>query len=210
MTLHSRPSARRQQGMALLIALIVLVVVSILGTVAMRTALFQSRVSINSQTENLAFQAAESGLDAAVGLARSQITGPDGVSDTGDGEILPANAAHIFNKALNEQPQRVCVTEDGAEWDEAIDGVYNADGSPGYDEDDACDPLPGSNSRVTTVIGQAPPDSYSAAAEAFDLKYGGSLIQIQVRAYGDVPGTNVTSVHAEEWGMLGPSDTEGG
>lgn len=206
----------RQQGMALLIALIVLVVVSILGTVAMRTALFQSRVSVNSQVENLAFQSAESGLDAAVGLARLQVNGagPDAIpGNANDAEIIPADTRHIFNRALNVEPQIVCVTSAGAVWKTRLTGIggsYDENEAPSFDPADACDPLPDSNTQVTTVIGQAPPDSYSAAVEAFDLKYGGALIQVQVRAYGEVPNTNVKSVHAEDWGMLGPADAEGG
>lgn len=190
----------RERGMALLIALIVLIVVSILGVAAMRVALFQSRVSVNSQTENLAFQVAESGLNAALTQARTQI----------DGGILPSNPAHLFNLAVNVRPQRVCLNADGVTINVFSDGITNAEGAPDFSPTDACPSLPDSNAAVTTVVGPAPPDSGGGQVQAFDLKYGASLILIQARAYGEVPNTNVTSVHAQDWGMLGPSDTEGG
>lgn len=202
MSAHRRCGPPRERGMALLIALIVLIVVSILGVAAMRVALFQSRVSVNSQTENLAFQAAESGLNAALTQARNQIGAAV--------PILPSNPAHLFNMAVNVRPQRVCLNPDGVTIDVFSDGITNAAGAPDFLPADACAALPDSNSTVTTVVGPAPPDSGSGQVEVFDLKYGASLILIQARAYGAVPNTNVTSVHAQDWGMLGPADSEGG
>ncbi len=195
-----RRGPSRERGMALLIALIVLIVVSILGVAAMRVALFQSRVSVNSQTENLAFQAAESGLNAALTQARNQINAAV--------PILPSNPAHLFNMAVNVRPQRVCLNADGVTINVFSDGITNAKGAPDFDV--ACPPVPDSNATVTTVVGPAPPDSGAGQVQAFDLKYGASLILIQARAYAEVPDTNVTSVHAQDWGMLGPSDSEGG
>ncbi len=197
-----RHGPSRERGMALLIALIVLIVVSILGVAAMRVALFQSRVSVNSQTENLAFQAAESGLNAALTQARNQINAAV--------PILPSNPAHLFNLAVNVRPQRVCLNADGVTINVFSDGITDANGAPNFLPADACPTLPDSNAAVTTVVGPAPPDSGAGQVQAFDLKYGASLILIQARAYGGVPDTNVTSVHAQDWGMLGPSDSEGG
>lgn len=201
MPVRRRRGPSRERGMALLIALIVLIVVSILGVAAMRVALFQSRVSVNSQTENLAFQAAESGLNVALTQARNQINAVP--------PILPSNPAHLFNRAVNVGPQRVCQDPDGVTITVVSDGITNADGAPDFTV--ACPALSYSNATVTTVVGPAPPDSGSGQLQAFDQKYGASLILIQARAYGAVPNTNVTSVHAQDWGMLGPSgDSEGG
>lgn len=203
MPARRRRGPSRERGMALLIALIVLIVVSILGVAAMRVALFQSRVSVNSQTENLAFQAAESGLNVALTQARNQINAVP--------PILPSNPAHLFNLAANGQPQRVCQDPDGVTINVYPDGITNADGAPDFTAGSDCPALPGSNATVTTVVGLAPPDSGAGQLQAFDQKYGAGLILIQTRAYGAVPNTNVTSVHAQDWGMLGPSgDSEGG
>lgn len=184
-----------QRGMALLIALVVLVVVSILGVVAMRTALFQSRVSVNSQIQNLAFQAAESGLDSALQRAKEQIA---------DG-IMPRNEAHIFNQAVNVRPQRVCLTEDGVQV--IPDGIYNAADAPDYSDGTECEALPESNTTVTTVLGLAP-DSHTLAIQNMDPMNGAVAQGMQMRAYAEVPNTHVTAVHAEEWGMYRPSDEQ--
>lgn len=196
---HSWCGPSRERGMALLIALIVLIVVSILGVAAMRVALFQSRVSVNSQTENLAFQAAESGLNVALTQARNEIAGG----------VLPSEPGHLFNKATNNPttPQRVCLAADGVTISVTADGIYEPNGLPGYVT--PCTPLPGSNVTVTTVVGRAP-DEEGGVLEAYDPSSGAVLLLIRAVAYGAVPDTNVTSVHAQDWGVIGPSKvTEG-
>jgi len=64
---HSRavPRLRRQRGVALVVALILLLVATIVGLAASRGTLLQERMSSNSFDRSLAFQRAESGLRAA-------------------------------------------------------------------------------------------------------------------------------------------------
>ena len=190
-----RGAPQRQHGMALLIALIVLIVVSILGVVAMRSAMFQNRISINSQITNLSFQAAESGLQSVVKMHADQVA---------DGKPVN-NPANFLNIAVNQKAQRVCYTKDAVSFDG--DTRIGTDGNITYGT--ACLPVSGTNSAVTTVVGPAK-DAAGSALEAFDVKYGGGLILIEARAQAEVPNTHVRSLHVQQWGVIGPSDSEGG
>lgn len=206
---------RKQQGMALLIALIVLVVVTILGLVSMRTALFQNRVSINNQVETLAFQSAESGLDYVMDFARQQSAGPDGIPNNGDpGEIPVTDPAHVFNQAIsNPEARRVCQTEDGSTpvaEDTGIQvGQENSDITAAFEtlegEDGLCDPLPGVPARVTVMVKEAA--GGSDLIEGFDVS-GSSALTVQIVARGDIPNTSVSSIHAEEWFRPGPGGVD--
>ena len=63
--LHSQVSARRQQGVSLLVVLILLLVMSILGIAVLRSSAMQERMSANMVDRNEAVQAAETGLIVA-------------------------------------------------------------------------------------------------------------------------------------------------
>lgn len=54
----------RQQGAALLVALFILVIISIIGVAAMRTSIFNSKIATSAQAGTMSFQAAESALSA--------------------------------------------------------------------------------------------------------------------------------------------------
>ncbi len=77
-----RPCAaprRRQQGVALAVALILLLVVTLIGLASMRGTALQERMSANMYDRSLAFQRAESALRAA----ESAITGNWQAADLG-------------------------------------------------------------------------------------------------------------------------------
>lgn len=57
-------AAFREQGMALVMSLMILFVLTILGVTAMSTATLQEKMSGNTQEQTRAFEAAESGLKA--------------------------------------------------------------------------------------------------------------------------------------------------
>lgn len=103
-------SRSSQQGMALLIALVVLIVVSLLGAAALRSSAFQSKISVNAQAAQIAFQADQASLLAVEAQAVAQVRGG----------ILPSNAAHIFNIAFNNPNNAVVVTR-------TLAGVINVD-----------------------------------------------------------------------------------
>lgn len=185
-------AAHKQRGMALLIALVVLVVVTILGTVAMRTALFQNRVSINNQVSNLAFQSAESGLHAVMRQAAA---------------LPPEDPAQLFNVVTNTNiSRRVCFDSVGTTV--TTDAARGADGvvvptAP-------CPDVANANSRVSTVV--AVPN-ITVAMEATDTKQGGGEVPLEIRARAEVPNTNVSAEHLQTWRKQAPADTsssEGG
>lgn len=58
-----RPQLKQQQGMALVIGLIMLLVLTVLGVATMRNTTLQERMSANVQQSMLAFQSAEVGVN---------------------------------------------------------------------------------------------------------------------------------------------------
>jgi len=191
-----RALRRRQQGMALLISLVVLVVVSLLGIVSMKTAMFQNRVSINNQIATQSFQAAESGLAVTKNEARRLSTrGPDNVLNNGD-EILTSNPLHFYAQAINfpEAPRRICATATGLPQIVDNQGVRNADRSITFLA--PCPVLANGTSRVTTVVSESPEGAGLQEGEQIDSD---STRVIQIRAEGDIPNTNIRSIHVEEW-----------
>lgn len=86
---------RRQEGVALVVALILLVVVTLIGLAASRSTILQERMSANSYDRSLAFQRSESGLRAA----ETAITANWRIADLGGTDcsgaacpVVPANA----------------------------------------------------------------------------------------------------------------------
>lgn len=57
-------SLYRQKGAALMVALMILTIVSILGVVAMRTSMFNSKITTTAQVATITFDGAESALSA--------------------------------------------------------------------------------------------------------------------------------------------------
>ena len=63
-TLHFAKRAD-QRGVALLVALIILVIVSLLGVTAMKTSMFSAKIATGSQVDAMAFEGAESAVNAS-------------------------------------------------------------------------------------------------------------------------------------------------
>jgi len=59
-------AAKKQQGATLLISLVLLLVLTILALAAGRSATLQQRMAGNLQQQNIAFQTAENGIQAAI------------------------------------------------------------------------------------------------------------------------------------------------
>lgn len=57
-------SHKRQRGVALLIALFVLVIVSVMGITAMKTSMFSAKIATGTQIDAMAFEGAESAITA--------------------------------------------------------------------------------------------------------------------------------------------------
>lgn len=94
----------RQQGMALLIAMIILAIISIMGIASLRSSIFNTKISTSSQAATMTFQASESAL-AALFQEASQYQG-DGSTTT--------NIIHIALGQLNSGaivPLDRCLTQ---------------------------------------------------------------------------------------------------
>ena len=65
MRLTSGTSMRAQRGVALLIALLILVIVSLMGITAMKTSMFSAKISTGTQVDAMAFEGAESAVEEA-------------------------------------------------------------------------------------------------------------------------------------------------
>src|SRR5690554_6617797 len=72
-------SVRAQQGVALVMALMILLIISVLGISAMRTSLFSSKIALGAQVGTMTFQASESAIAAVYDEARGDISDPNNV-----------------------------------------------------------------------------------------------------------------------------------
>ena len=70
------PMPHRQQGVALIMALVFLVILTIMGLAAMGTTSLEEKMAGNAKDRNLAFQAAETGLLAGENWINAQINKP--------------------------------------------------------------------------------------------------------------------------------------
>lgn len=59
-------SAQAQRGVALLIALLILVIVSLMGITAMKTSMFSAKIATGTQVDAMAFEGAESAINATI------------------------------------------------------------------------------------------------------------------------------------------------
>lgn len=150
MNRNSRPQSRHsagahaQRGVALLIALILLVVITLVGLAAIGTTILQNRATANQYDRQIAFQSAEAAMRVATAeLVAASSSGPPGpplvssrscdVHDTGVDclanpfndsnlpagsihNVAPGNAATQFTAALNSPMQPQYVIENVGQW----------------------------------------------------------------------------------------------
>ncbi len=81
---HAPVARQRQQGVSLVMVLILLVVMSILGIAVLRSSAMQERMTANLRDRSLAFQAAETALR----FAQEDVLGNDAISDLQYGKTL--------------------------------------------------------------------------------------------------------------------------
>lgn len=208
----------RQQGMALLIALVVLVVVSILGATAMRSALFQNRVSINQQMSQMIFQGAESGIRAVLVCAdpnefdrcgKPAAPVPADPANPDLNKILPQNPLHVFRRALEGTAQQICYDETGdpTTADLPANAVVVAGDEFEYNFV-PCAANDGSPLRVTAIISQpAPGLPPTLPLEGFNLGDYGTA-QIYSRSFASLNNVTVRSSHVQMWGVLTPQEDD--
>ena len=73
--MYRGPLPHHQHGMALIMALVILMILTILGVTAMTTSSLEEKMSGNIQEQTRAFQAAESGVSEAISQILSGVGG---------------------------------------------------------------------------------------------------------------------------------------
>lgn len=189
--------------MSLLIALVVLVVVSLLGTTAMRSALFQSSVSVNAQGAQMLFQGAESGIEGLLTyVVEEQIA--KGLPIDQPGNLL-------FEAIADGESFRLCIDADGVVTPDGNANLNVIDEFTAEIVYDDCDPFPNMPVRVTTVLTPTPPGLPARfPVEGFSIvqnECGGSseAVTVHSRAYADIPGLGMDASHVQLWAALAPA-----
>lgn len=199
---------RRQRGIALLVALVVLIVVTLLGTAAMRSALFQTRISSNAQGSQLLFQGAESGLEAINNYA----TAPG----------FRANPNNAFLNVVSGTYVRFCLQADGTSTPETVAqplpwGNPASPANVAASFDNWCPGLLGAPSgtelvQVTAVMSLPPPE----VARTLTLKpqeitasctdSTASCVGVYTQSFARIPGFGATKAHVQMWALDAPAD----
>ncbi len=113
--MHRRPARFGQRGAALIVALVLLLVVTVLGVTSMRTTTLQERMAGNLRDNHLAFQAAE----AALRDGEELLQGATVPAFDGSGGLLPrqsgAGSAEYWNAHAWLTNSRVASRLDGAD-----------------------------------------------------------------------------------------------
>ena len=107
------PSAPgHQNGVALAVSLILLIVITLLGLSSIRTIVLEEKMASNSYDRSLAFQAAEAGLRAGEAIAEAQSklgNSNQGFPAYTDADnACPANAINACNAGLCATPDKDC------------------------------------------------------------------------------------------------------
>jgi hypothetical protein len=90
----------RESGTALVMALVILMILTILGISSMNTSIMEERMSGNIQDLNRAFEAAESGLSRAINTAGAFDLFKETQNDFDFGTGSSATKAHVVTKYL--------------------------------------------------------------------------------------------------------------
>lgn len=94
-----------QQGAALLVALIILLMVTLMGISAIKSGLFHERMAFNAQAEELSFHAAETAIGGVVAEARGNSALVNDLVDSG------ADTIHCISK-VNGLAENACSNSD--------------------------------------------------------------------------------------------------
>lgn len=97
----STPSCHRQRGVALIMALVFLTLLTLIGVTAMSTTSLEEKMATNTRDRNLAFQAAETALIAAETWMNGLATEPSPWADATKGryDFDPTAANPIWETA---------------------------------------------------------------------------------------------------------------
>lgn len=119
---------RDQSGVALIMALVILLILTILGVAAMGTSSLEQKMAGNTQESTRAFEAAESGLNKALNTAGSQsLTGTTTNSFTfSDGTKADVDTNFVQFAPPKRGSGYSATSYDAANFDQKSTGVTNA------------------------------------------------------------------------------------
>jgi len=101
----SAPAFQPQRGAALVIALVLLLVMSLLAVTSLRGTLMQERMSANTYDRDLAFQSAEAGLRMGERQADNWVN--SGADPAGLADCSTPDAGGLYRN-INEEPSARC------------------------------------------------------------------------------------------------------
>lgn len=101
-----KPTPARQQGAALVIGLILLLVLTVLAISGVNSASLEFFMAGNEQFRQNAFQAAETGIEQALVQGQFSVAGPPTDIETIPGSNTPSDAySAVISKPLGNTPQ---------------------------------------------------------------------------------------------------------
>lgn len=158
--LHPR---HRQQGVALIMAMVFLMILTIIGVTVMSTTSLQEKMAGNVQDKHSAFQAAESALRAAETVVEGWGNKPTDFGNNTAGHYLPqAGTTMPWWESVNWDPlagEALAIAEN-------IDGV---DTQPSYIIEDL-GVLPGTGGGASSIVtGFAPPAAVAGDASMYRI-----------------------------------------
>jgi len=161
------PAALPQKGAVLFVSLIMLIVVTLMGVIAMKSSTLQEQLAAAAMDQNLAFQAAESALrDAEIFINTSLITAPEFSTACTNGLCLPSNTAVTAWDAIGDWNTSTLPIVFGAQT--AAPAISNVSRQPRY---------------IIELLGDIPCD-FNGCDVTMPLKTAGTGFRITAMGWG--------------------------
>jgi len=155
--IRSAAAGRDQQGIALIVVLVLLVVTAILGLAIMRSSAMQERMAANLRDRSVAFQAAEGALrfaqDQVLGAGDWDTQIPTAADCTSD-SICPSGSAAVWRQVPDDSYDNMMIPENPEYW---IEYLGTGPGQPG-----GCDTTSGSTLNCANPLYRVTARSRSA------------------------------------------------
>ena len=117
-SLSPMQSRSSQRGAALIVALLILVIISIIGIAAMRTSLFNAKIATAAQAATMSFEGAETAISAVFDEATNQSFDTPGhvvgyaVAELGTGKTV---VVYRCVTQANQYAQKACTSSDSVD-----------------------------------------------------------------------------------------------
>jgi type IV pilus assembly protein PilX len=169
----------KERGAVLLVALIILVVMTILGITATQTTIVEEKMAGNLRDKNVAFRAAEAGLQEGLTYL-DRLAVPPEVNAAGTQNVWPGCTIDDGDS---------CVGKGGVSALETADEAVDYDDASAWGSDLAAAPLPGvaAQPRIAIEHRYVPPLDVEAAAQGRGVHF----YTVSALGYGAAPTTKV-------------------